>query len=112
MPEPLTLDALKRELSASEERVTKTLRGELTRAVTASEERVIKNLTKKIDDATIPHFTALSHDLDEITQRLTAIEKLLWQGQRLEEIELRLIRLAELTGNASLAVPFSKPIGA
>jgi transcription termination factor NusB len=49
--------------------------------------------------------------LDKIDTRLDAIEKMLWQGQRIAEIERRVIRLAELAGDASLAVPFNAPIG-
>jgi hypothetical protein len=87
MPTPLTVDILKRELRATE-----------------------KRLAKKIDEATVPHFTALKTDLGTITDRLDAIEKLLWQGQRLDEHENRIIKLAETVGRPDLAIPFSKPI--
>lgn len=45
-----------------------------------------------------------------VTKRLDGIEKLLWHGQRLEEIEHRVRQLAERTGNADLATPLPQPL--
>lgn len=44
--------------------------------------------------------------LDRIETRLGNIETLLWQGQRIEEIEQRLVDLAKATGHGELARPF------
>ena len=86
MSEPLTIDALQRELAASEARITKT-----------------------IHDDNEPHLTAIQTDRGEITERLDRIEQLLWHGERLAEVERRVIKLAEITGAADLAIPFPKP---
>jgi hypothetical protein len=37
--------------------------------------------------------------------------RLLWHGERLTELETRVRRLAERTGNADLAVPLARPLG-
>ena len=99
MSEPLTLDQLNTALAATEKK--------LTDALTATEKRI----EKKIDEATVPHFTALGKDLTKINDRLDAIEKMLWQGERLREIEDRVIKIAEVVGDASLARPFTRPVG-
>ncbi|MFI5399160.1 MAG: hypothetical protein ACHQ9S_26820 [Candidatus Binatia bacterium] len=96
MPESLTLEALQRELAATEQRI-----------VTETEKR----FTKKIDDATVPHFTAIQTDLGKITGRLDRIENILWDGQRVAEIERRVIKLAETVGRADLATPITRPLG-
>ncbi len=96
MPESLTLEVLQRELTATEQRI-----------ITETEKR----LKKKIDDATVPHFTAIQDDLGKITNRLDRIENILWDGQRVAEIEHRLIKLAETVGRADLATPITHPLG-
>ena len=45
-------------------------------------------------------------DHGEMVKRLDAIEKLLWQGQRLEQLAQRVLALAEATGHHELAQPF------
>ena len=57
-------------------------------------------------------FDRIDARLDKIDGRLDRIEALLWQGERIAEIERRVIRLAELAGDASLAVPFRPPLAA
>lgn len=49
--------------------------------------------------------------LDKIDARLGVVETLLWQGERIAEIERRVVKLGELSGDASLAVPLHPPIG-
>jgi hypothetical protein len=49
--------------------------------------------------------------LEDHTKRLERIENILWDGHRMEEIERRLIKIAERTGNADLATPITRPIG-
>jgi len=82
MPEPITLEALQRELAGTEQRI-----------ITETEKR----FTKKIDDATVPHFTAIQNDLEKISDRLH---------------ERRIIKLAETVGRPDLATPITRPIGA
>jgi hypothetical protein len=48
---------------------------------------------------------------DQLDGRLDRIEKHLWDDQRLEEHERRIIKLAERTGSPDLAIPFDRPIG-
>ncbi|MFI5397696.1 MAG: hypothetical protein ACHQ9S_19340 [Candidatus Binatia bacterium] len=96
MSEPLTLDQLTAALAATEQRI-----------ITETEKR----LTKRIDDATVPHFTAIQTDLGRITSRLDRIENILWDGQRVAEIERRVIKLAETVGRADLATPITRPLG-
>ena len=57
-------------------------------------------------------FDRIDGRLDKIDARLDRIETLLWHGQRIEEIERRVTRLAELAGDASLATPFRPPVAA
>lgn len=59
-------------------------------------------------DATLSEHTTL---LADHTKRLTRIEDLLWQGERIIELERRVEKLAERTGNADLAVPLHRPLG-
>lgn len=59
-------------------------------------------------DATLADHTAL---LADHTKRLTRIEDMLWQGERIIELERRVGKLAERTGNADLAVPLQRPLG-
>jgi hypothetical protein len=47
----------------------------------------------------------------DVVKRLERIEAFLWQGQRIEEIEHRLMELAKRTGHAELAEPFVPPPG-
>ena len=49
--------------------------------------------------------------LADHTKRLERIESGLWSGQRLDEHERRIIKLAEIVGAADLATPISRPIG-
>jgi hypothetical protein len=56
--------------------------------------------------------TALGKTLNDHTKRLERIESHLWNQQRFEEHERRLIALAETVGRADLATPFNKPLGA
>ena len=68
---------------------------------------------------TTEHFdeiiTALHGDMDKrfdkLDERLGAIEVMLWQGQRLDEHERRIIKLAETVGRPDLATPVTRPIG-
>lgn len=60
---------------------------------------VIKRLDK-IDDTLADH-----------TKRLDRIENILWDGQRMAEIERRLVTLAETVGRPDLATPITRPIG-
>lgn len=75
---------------------------------------VITTFKAHIDE----RFESVEHRLDAIdttladhTKRLTRIEDLLWQGERLVELERRVGKLAERTGNADLAVPLHRPLG-
>ena len=45
------------------------------------------------------------------TKRLDRIERYLWNEERLQEAERRIIKLAERTGSPDLATPFTRPIG-
>ena len=103
MSDALTLDQLNTALAATENR----FETKLTDSLAATEKRI----GKKIDDATVPYFTALKTDLNQISDQLDRIEKLLWQGERLREIEDRVIKIAEVVGDASLARPFTRPVG-
>lgn len=49
---------------------------------------------------------AINMRLDKIDTRLGAIEAMLWQGQRLEQMAERIFALAEATGHPELAQPF------
>lgn len=49
--------------------------------------------------------------LDKIDGRLDRIENILWDGQRVAELERRLIQLAETVGRPDLATPLTRPIG-
>ena len=59
----------------------------------------------------VKHLEKIDATLTDHTQRLGRIETQTWQGHRIEEIERRVIKLAELAGDASLATPFSPPLG-
>lgn len=48
--------------------------------------------------------------LDKLDKRLYRVEALLWQGERIADIERRVIRLVELAGDGSLATPFRPPV--
>jgi len=49
--------------------------------------------------------------LADHTKRLERIENILWDGQRVAEIERRLIKIAETVGLPELATPITRPIG-
>lgn len=51
--------------------------------------------------------TNLVATLADHTKRLDRIEQLLWHGERLAEVERRVIKLADLAGAADLATPFA-----
>lgn len=50
--------------------------------------------------------------LADHTKRLERIENILWDGQRVAEIERRLLELAATVGRADLATPIRRPLGA
>lgn len=69
---------------------------------------------RSIADTLGEHGTILNghtQQLDKIDERLKSVESTLWQGQRLDEVERRVIKLAELSGAADLATPFNRPVG-
>ena len=55
--------------------------------------------------------TAIADILKDHTERLDRIEHILWDGARFDEIERRVIKLAETVGRPDLATPISRPIG-
>ena len=55
----------------------------------------------------IKHLDKIDGVLTDHTKRLDRIEQLLWHGERLAEVERRVIKLAELAGAADLATPFA-----
>lgn len=61
--------------------------------------------------AIIKRLDTIDTTLADHTKRLERIESSLWSGQRLDEHERRIIKLAELVGAADLAAPISRPIG-
>ena len=71
----------------------------------------MSQLTQQHFDEVITGFKAhVDERFDKVETRIGRIETLLWHGQRIEEIERRVIRLAELAGDASLAAPFRPPL--
>lgn len=71
----------------------------------------MSQLTQEHFDEVITGFKAhVDERFDVVETRLGRIETLLWHGQRIEEIERRVMRLAELAGDASLATPFRPPL--
>lgn len=96
MSEPLTLDRFER----FEGTVTKRFDG-------------IDKRFDSIDDQLADQdeiLTAIKQTIDDVSEKVDGIEKLLWHGQRLEEIEHRIRQLAERTGNADLATPLPQPL--
>lgn len=69
-------------------------------------DEVITGFKAHVDE----RFEHMDQRFDKVDTRLDRIETLLWHGQRLEELERRVIRLAELAGDASLATPFRPPV--
>ena len=71
-------------------------------------------LSQKEFQSFVSHFDetmgAIANTLTDHTDRLDRIERLLWQGQRIEEIERRIRTLAERTGNPDLAVSMARPL--
>lgn len=61
--------------------------------------------------AIITRLDKIDTTLDDHTKRLERIENILWDGQRVAEIERRLIELAETVGRPDLATPITRPIG-
>ena len=57
-------------------------------------------------------FDKIDERLDKMDERLKRIEDHLWNQQRFEEHERRIIELAKTSGRPDLATPFTKPIGA
>ncbi len=55
--------------------------------------------------------TGIDLRFDRVDARLESIERVLWQGERLQLIEERITRLAEETGHPELAVPIAPPLG-
>lgn len=55
--------------------------------------------------------SSIEQRFDGVDDRLEAIERALWHGEKLGMLEVQLRRLAERTGNADLAVPLMPPLG-
>ena len=72
-------------------------------------EQFVELFTEKHGETTA-HLDKIDDTLKDHTERLERIERLLWHGQRLEEIEHRVRQLAERTGNADLATPLPQPL--
>ncbi len=67
--------------------------------------------TEHFDEVITSFKSHMDERFDTVEDRLDRIEDGLWHGQRLEEYERRIIKLAENTGSADLAIPFTRPIG-
>ena len=109
MPEPLTLDAFKQELATSEKRIVKEIHDDMEPHFTAIQSD-LDTITNTLNDHTaiLNEHTAI---LNDHTKRLERIENILWDGERINELERRVIKLAEIVGDASLATPLRRPIG-
>ena len=49
--------------------------------------------------------------LTDHTKHLERIENILWDGERVNELERRVVKLAEIVGAADLASPLRRPTG-
>lgn len=68
-------------------------------------------LRKDLNADNEPHWRAIKDDLDKIGERLSVIETLLWQGDRLDEMEKRIIEIAQTVGLPQLAHPLRRAPG-
>ena len=95
-------------IAQSEQRTTERFAAELA----ATEQRITSKLTKEIQEATEPHFKAINDDLLLIEKKLDNVLTILQDGARLDELERRVGKLAELAGLPEFTQPIRRPIGA
>lgn len=73
-------------------------------------DETMRSIAETLADHSL-RFDRIDATLADHTKRLTRIEDMLWQGERIIELERRVGKLAERTGNADLAVPLHRPLG-